>query len=456
MITDRLRKWAVFQIYKTRGQDIGKVFRILQSDVQNGIPPDTAKNRLIAMLDHSRNHVPYYRSIIRELGDSYREDPFEYLKHMPVLTKAVIRENFEDLKSDDLPKRRWYVNTTGGSTGEPVEFVQDREFNTLNGPVTSLISWLIGADIGEPIAFFWGSIHDIRGAEEGWKAKSLSWLSNNRLFSVYHLDSRTIDHYLDEINRRPPKLIIGYANSMNEIAKYIEKTGRSIRPQNAVITSAGMLYPEFRQTIERVFQCKVYDRYGSREVGSIAAERPGYTGMWVPPWTNYLEISDTDGQPVPDGMEGEILVTSFCNYAMPLIRYQIGDRGVLAPPDAKNQPPVGQVLERLTGRTVETYYNAKGEVIDPSHFMPILYHLDWIRKYQVVQTSPSSIIFRIVKNSDHPPQSDLLTIINQSRGVMNDAECQVDFQYVDDILPTRSGKFNFIVNEMKSTQGMRR
>ena len=179
--------------------------------------------------------MPYYRSIIRELGDSYREDPFEYLKHMPVLTKAVIRENFEDLKSDDLPKRRWYVNTTGGSTGEPVEFVQDREFNTLNGPVTSLISWLIGADIGEPIAFFWGSIHDIRGAEEGWKAKSLSWLSNNRLFSVYHLDSRTIDHYLDEINRRPPKLIIGYANSMNEIAKYIEKTGRRVTFEYALV-----------------------------------------------------------------------------------------------------------------------------------------------------------------------------------------------------------------------------
>ncbi|MEM5774460.1 MAG: hypothetical protein AAGU05_05605, partial [Anaerolineaceae bacterium] len=167
------------------------------------------------------------------------------------------------------------------------------------------------------------------------------------------------------------------------------------------------------------------------------------------------EIGGPDGKPVPDGAEGEILVTSFCNFAMPLIRYQIGDRGAMAAPGQPDQPPVGQVLDRLIGRTIETYYNAKGEVIDPSHFMPILYHLDWIRKYQVVQTSPSSIIFRIVKNSDHPPQDDLMQIVHQSRGVMHDDDCQIDFQYVDDILPTRSGKFNFIVNEMEPSQGFR-
>lgn len=455
MITDKLRKWAVFNIYKLRGQDIGRVFRQMQKEVNEGIPPDTARNRLIAMLDHSRASVPFYQRVMQRLGDGYRDEPFEYLKHMPVLTKTVIRENFEDLKSKDLSRRKWYVNTTGGSTGEPVEFVQDREFNTLSGPVTSLISWLIGVDIGESVAMFWGSIHDIRGAEEGWKAKMLGRLSNNRLFSVYHLDAEAMDAYLDDLNRRPPRLIIGYANSLNEIAKYAEKTGRKIRPQNAVIGSAGMMYPEFRETIERVFQCKVYDRYGSREVGSIAAERPGYAGLWVPPWANYVEIGGPDGKPVPDGAEGEILVTSFCNFAMPLIRYQIGDRGALAAPGQPDQPPVGQVLDRLIGRTIETYYNAKGEVIDPSHFMPILYHLDWIRKYQVVQTSPSSIIFRIVKNSDHPPQDDLMQIVHQSRGVMHDDDCQIDFQYVDDILPTRSGKFNFIVNEMEPSQGFR-
>ena len=106
-----------------------------------------------------------------------------------------------------------------------------------------------------------------------------------------------------------------------------------IRPQVAIMTSAGTLHPLMREKIETAFQCKVFNRYGSREVGDIASECEAHAGLHVFPSGNYIEIVDDQGHPVPNGEEGNILVTNLYNYAMPLIRYYIGDRGVLSRSD---------------------------------------------------------------------------------------------------------------------------
>ncbi len=100
-----------------------------------------------------------------------------------------------------------------------------------------------------------------------------------------------------------------------------------------------------REKIQQVFQCRVYDRYGSREFGDMVCENPNMDGLWVAPWGCYLEVVDTHGQRLPDGVEGEILVTSLTNHAMPLIRYKIGDRGVLTPQAHRNENG-GQVLRK--------------------------------------------------------------------------------------------------------------
>jgi len=85
-----------------------------------------------------------------------------------------------------------------------------------------------------------------------------------------------------------------------------------------------------REKVEEVFGCPVYNRYGSREVGDIAGECKYHQGLHVLPWGSYVEIVDEAGNLVEPGVEGRILVTCLTNYAMPLIRYDIGDRGALA------------------------------------------------------------------------------------------------------------------------------
>ena len=192
--------------------------------------------------------------------------------------------------------------------------------------------------------------------------------------------------FISILNISKPKLVVSYPEAIYCLAKFAENEGLSIIPQRAIMTAAGKLFPFMRRKIEQVFQCKVFDRYGSREVGDMACEIPGINGLWVAPWGNYLEIVDPEGNRVADGIEGDILVTSLTNYAMPLIRYNIGDRGVLSSP-ARIKDKYSQILQEVTGRSMDYFRTQNGAIINPGYFMANLYYRDWIAQYQIIQKS---------------------------------------------------------------------
>jgi hypothetical protein len=85
-----LRKWLYFTLVGSRGQRRGAYYeRVFQED-RNGVPRDTTKQLLVQLLAHCRQSVPYYTRVMRDLGDSFYDDPEEYLRRFPVLTKNTI------------------------------------------------------------------------------------------------------------------------------------------------------------------------------------------------------------------------------------------------------------------------------------------------------------------------------------------------------------------------------
>jgi len=440
-----IRKWLYFAMVGLRGQALGTYYeRYLQED-RNGISPDAAKELLIQLLTHCKEHVPYYSNWIRKLGDSYKKEPFEYLQRFPILTKETIRSCFEELKSSDLSRRKWYYNTSGGSTGEPARFIQDWDYAARSGAFKLLYSKWIGKEIGEKEVRVWGAIRDIAGGTEGWQARLVNWVLNTSFLSVFRMTPDSMREYISILNTQKPRLIVGYAGAMFELAKFAEREALVVAPQRAIITSAATLYPFMREKIEKIFQCRVFDRYGSREVGDIACERPECEGLWVAPWGNYVEIVDGENNQVPDGSQGEILVTSLINYAMPLIRYRIGDRAMLSPERWHN----GQVLQRVLGRSYDTFLNSKDVLIDAGYFMPLLYFRDWIVKYQVVQKSKSNIVFKIVRSGPDVPKSELEEITAKTHLIMAD-DCDVNFEFLDEIPVPNSGKFRYIIRDFQT------
>jgi len=449
-----LRQAAYFALCGLRGQALGTCYKRILREDQEGIPPDTTKKLLVQLLTHCKQSVPYYARVMHNMGDSFYENPKEYLRRFPILTKDILRNRFDDLKSTDLTRRKWYFSASGGSTGEPVKFIQDWESAARSGAVSLLYSKLAGREIGESEVNLWGSARDITESTEHWRARFINKLSNTIILNTFYMTPSRMREFIRILNATRPKLITAYAESIYELARFAEREGLEVAPQAAIISSAGTLYPSMREKIEQVFQCRVFNRYGSREVGDIACERPGCEGLWVAPWGHYVEIVDSAGNRVPDDTEGEILVTCLTNYAMPFIRYKIGDLGIWA--DQTCQPGrKGPLLKNISGRLTDCFFKKDGSIITPEffiHMVGVVLNTGWIRKYQVIQEAHDlvHVVIALADPVDSPDEhfkQELLEISRVIRLVMGQ-DCRAEYTFVTDIPPTPSGKFRYTISRV--------
>src|SRR5258708_8762383 len=123
-----IRKALYFRYKRLIGSSFPLIYEDWIRQDRAGIAPDTTKRLLVQLLAHCQQSVPYYSELMKGVGGNFEHDPEAYLLQLPILTKGIIRERFEQLKSTDLKHRKWYFNTSGGSTGEPVKLIQDRYY----------------------------------------------------------------------------------------------------------------------------------------------------------------------------------------------------------------------------------------------------------------------------------------------------------------------------------------
>jgi len=413
------------------------------------------EERLSALLVHAYRYVPYYRDVLTKSGviTSGGKVNISAFEQIPFLTKDIIRTNFKQLKSEDLNQRDWYVNTSGGSTGEPVQFIQDREYNTWGTAIKLLDDEWSRRKIGEKQIRLWGSERDLLVGNETIKVRLGRYVRNEKWLNSFRMTPEQLSDYVNVINDFKPTQILAYVESIYELAKFVEENNLSIYHPKSIMTSAGTLYPHMRDTIERVFQTKVFNRYGSREVGDIACECEHHKGLHVSALTHYVEIIRGDGILAEPGEMGEIVVTSLVNYAMPLIRYRIGDMGTWAKyrcECGRNMP----LIEEIGGRTTDFFIDSYGKKIDGRIFNTFLWNRSFIKKYQVVQKAYGLIVVRIVLNSGSSLgvevefSNELDDIRKEIQRVMG-KNCVVRFEFMNNISPTSSGKYRYTISEVK-------
>lgn len=440
----RLRTALFFAYAHVRGHQLPRFYYQQLYAMDSNRAEECLQQSLSTMLLHCREQVPYYAKLMSGMSTGeIRSNPAACLEKLPCLTKQLIRDNFDALKSKDLDKRKWFFNTSGGSTGEPIRLIQDREFADRTQAITMYFERLMGRHFGERVSRLWGSEREVLQGTRGLKSRLFAKLTNDSYMNAFMMTRAKMLEYLAELNRRPPKQIVAYAQSIYELAKFATAEGIEVVPQQSIVTSAGTLYDFMRSKIQEVFHCPVYNRYGSREVGFIASEVPGIDGLWVAPTGNYVEILDEWDWPLQAPHEGNIVVTCMTNFAMPLIRYKIGDRGCLVPSGERAQ----QVLARVSGRVVDAFKTRNGTLIDGEYFTHLLYFRDWLRNFQVVQKDYDEILIRVVADPLTLPSSELEEISAGARIVMG-SECQVKFDFVDAIEPSPSGKFRYTMCEI--------
>lgn len=439
----RLRGGAYLLLHSASRSGLGRHYReFLRQDRERDYPEPGAL--LAATLEHAVGTVPHYRGTVG--AAEIQADPFAALSRFPVLTRDTVRAEWRRLLSEAGDRDRWVENTSGGSTGEPVPLRQDPDHLARTVAIRQVYSTWAGGGLGEPELYIWGSAQDLETGAESPRNRIGNRLLRRRLLNAFVLTDATIEPILAQLRDGPPHLVVAYAQAGYEVARFASRRGIAVPPQRGMIATAGTLYDFMRAQMEEAFGCAVLNRYGSRETGDMAGECEHRTGLHVLPWTCHVEVLGADGEPVGPGEEGEIAVTGFTNRAMPLIRYLIGDRARL--PETDVACPCGrrtQMLAEVTGRTVDTFLGPDGQMVDGEYFTHLMYYRPWLRQFQVVQRSPADVLFRVACETDIPP-ADRDEIVAKTKSVMGDA-CAVEFEQVETIEPSPSGKLRYTMRE---------
>lgn len=288
------------------------------------------------------------------------------LSELPVLTKAMLMENFDDLVTDraihlDAVREyvrnfnegrrylnRYCVNTTSGSAGEPGVFLYDREAWTMAVASFARAHEWAGVQISLTHRMKMASIASTTpwhmSAQVGATLKSW-WMPALRLAATDPL--RTI---VEKLNIWQPEMLVAYA-SMARILADEQLAGRlNIRP-HLIFTSSEVLTDETRRRVTEAWGHAPFNQYAATEMGGIAAETKEHRGMFLFEDLNIVEVVDENYRPVPAGTFGaKLLVTNLFNRTQPLIRYEISDSVCLGSDVGPDRGPFRRIAS-VQGRT---------------------------------------------------------------------------------------------------------
>ncbi len=279
-------------------------------------------------------HSPFYQHFHQGLTD-------RPLPELPVLTKALLMEHFDDLVTDRAIQRtaveayrahppgagrflgRYWVNATSGSTGQPGLFLFNRaEWVMVLASFARAREWAgVRTDLRHRTKMAsvasttpWHMSALVAATLDSW------WLPALRLAA-----STPVDALVRQLNDWQPEMLIAYA-SMARLLADEQRQGRlAIHPQ-LIFTSSEVLTDESRRRIEAVWGQRVFNEYAATETGGLAAECTHHQGLHLLEDLAIVEVVDQDNQPVPPGVYGtKILLTGLFNRTQPLIRYELTD-----------------------------------------------------------------------------------------------------------------------------------
>lgn len=412
-------------------------------------PTELAKvqeDRIRRLVAHAYTNVPYYRQVMVERGIQPSDIRSKAdLVALPLLTKAIIRNRYADLRAIGGVSRPGLVseNHTGGSTGVPLDFLQDENYRDWGMMELQRDFEMCGYRLGDPIAFLWGSDYDAR-PHKTMRGRLRNWATNTLYLDAFDATEQDYVRYGRRLAAFRPALLVGYVSSLVVLARVIRAHRlEGVRPR-AIQSSAETLTPPQRELIEATFRCRVFDRYGCREVGNIAHECDHHSGLHALEDNNVVEVL-LEGRAAKAGEAGDLIVTNLHNYAMPLIRYVIGDMAV--PLDQRCSCGRGlPLLREVTGRRADVIRTPSGRILHGEFFTHLFYKTTGVREFQVVQRTPVRLNISIVPDPtfDHTALTFLESVIHE----YGDPAFDVQFTLTDAIPRSASGKFRFTLSDV--------
>lgn len=369
------------------------------------------------------------------------------IEKLPILTKQYIRANSTTISnkmsskmiSDGFSRDGLLNFKTGGSTGKALDIFMSETCSELRNACTRRHDRWTGWKPGEPVGAVWGNPKLPQTRKEK--------LRHNFLQPYIYLDTMAVnalavDQFAENWRKFQPTLLYGHAHSLFILAQYLLEMGcEDIKPKGILSTSM-MLLPHERELIEKVFTCRVTDRYGCEEVSLIGSECEKHQGMHLNIEHLVVEFIKDNGLPAQPGESGDIVVTDLMNYAMPFIRYKVEDVGI--PTD--NQCSCGRgspLMAGVIGRVSDFLMAKNGnKIAGISLIENTLTKMEGIDQMQIIQNCLDDMVVKVVPGRAFNDQVRH-ALLNYFAGIFPGTSISIDT--VTEIQPEPSGKYRFSI-----------
>jgi len=386
------------------------------------------------ILQHSLETVPYYKNI--GITDTQ-------LSQFPVVDKNKIKKDAALFRSQTYLGKKTFEATTSGSTGTPFTVLHDvckKRRHTAD------------------VRFFWETVGHPWGTrfyylkiwnERNSKGELAQKIQNIVPIDVFKLDDGKIKGLLESIKSdRSPKSILGYASALDCIVKFLERSPTDMVDSgviSVIAMSEGLDWPT-KKALEENFNCPVVSRYANIENGMLAQQTSESGNNFLVNLASYhIEILDLNKNiPVGEGVTGRIIVTDLFNRAMPMVRYDTGDLGVLG--RTENGGRTCYVLKKVEGRKMDAIYDTRGEPISSFTITNSMWKYTELAQYQFVQTGKKEYVFQLNAEGNFRREKEL--IIEFRRYLGSDSEITVT--YVNEIPLLSSGKRKKVLRKMNT------
>jgi phenylacetate-CoA ligase len=399
--------------------------------------------KLQALVRHAYDKVPFYRARFNEHGilpDSIHD--FDDFSKLPELRKEDIVENLDSLVSSDHGPDSLIPTSTGGTTGVRMSFWHTRDALAIKQAATFRAERWTGWDFGQRRGLVWPGQLDYVG-ETTWKAKIKNAIAmRNVTLPAATLNESVIEPYIRLLKAKRVTIIRGFTNCLYALAKHINTCRDSLPYSTNIIATGEPLYKHQRTEIQRAFGGDVFDSYGAREVSLVAQECEHHQGLHLNMECNYVEAV-LDGGKAACGETGALLVTDLVSFGMPLIRYRIGDMGVLLDTSCSCGRGLS-LMGRPEGRLLDVLKRTDGTVINGAAV--VLYLIDNgppVGQVQVIQDGLQHLQIKITR--EPAPDDTVFAHYRATVARLFGEDMKLDFEVVESIEPEQNGKYRFTV-----------
>lgn len=350
--------------------------------------------------------VPLYHKKYKEHGVHPNDiNGIDDIRKLPFITKNDLREHYpNDIIPVGYKKDRDFRLSTSGSTGKPVFVYCDmltaikilagftRVLKVYGGNwQTSKILMII--DISP------GSVEHATYVNSAFPfLKRLISLKNIRYLSI----GEKPEKLFNEIYKFQPEFFGSDPNMLRKLAILKNNSsGKHIKPR--YIFSAGSMLDKYtKDYVEKAFDTKIVDVYGSTETGPIAFQCNKDGNYHVHSDFVFLEFLDDKKESVALNHPGNLVVTRLYGKGTPIIRYT-GIEDVLIPIERKNSCGITtDMIKKIEGRLVDLILLPNGKTLSPLSITGIPaklmedYNTYKIKQFQIIQHTLTEIEILIV------------------------------------------------------------